>query len=216
MGTRQAVSEAISSSVNTAERRCCIPIRPMTFRTFFLSDILMASFMEISHFPVHPRERRRTPLLSKGYRQGNTSALMLFGVFKAGRPQKDGNESVRSCKNECQKENESGIGNELRILWDPCVCKGFVSYHPPPSLCLSSTSSSSSSSFPQVVMSQRLGSSLRRKVSETETQLLALHEAKLAAISGKICTQPHPDANLPTFHIFYLPHLTKKPTISPV
>lgn len=38
--------------------------------------------------------------------------------------------------------------------------------------------------FPQVVMSQRLGSSLRRKVSETETQLLALHEAKLAAISG--------------------------------
>lgn len=39
-------------------------------------------------------------------------------------------------------------------------------------------------SFPQVVMSQKLGSSLRRKVSETETQLLALHEAKLAAISG--------------------------------
>lgn len=37
-------------------------------------------------------------------------------------------------------------------------------------------------------MSQRLGSSLRRKVSETETQLLALHEAKLAAISGNIIT----------------------------
>ncbi|MEQ2176131.1 hypothetical protein GOODEAATRI_024918, partial [Goodea atripinnis] len=36
----------------------------------------------------------------------------------------------------------------------------------------------------KVVLSQRLGSSLRRKVSETETQLLALHEAKLAAISG--------------------------------
>ncbi|XP_041866032.1 disrupted in schizophrenia 1 protein [Melanotaenia boesemani] len=36
----------------------------------------------------------------------------------------------------------------------------------------------------KVVMSQRLGSSLRRKVSETEAQLLALHEAKLAAISG--------------------------------
>lgn len=36
----------------------------------------------------------------------------------------------------------------------------------------------------KVVMSQRLGASLRRKVSETETQLLALHEAKLAAISG--------------------------------
>ncbi len=33
-------------------------------------------------------------------------------------------------------------------------------------------------------MSQRLGSSLRRKVSESETQLLALHEAKLTAISG--------------------------------
>lgn len=101
---------------------------------FFLSDILMASFMEISHFPVCPREKRRTLFLSKGYRQGNTSALMLWGVFKAGRTQEDGNESVRSCKNECQKENESGIGNELCILWDPCVCKGFVSYHPPPSL----------------------------------------------------------------------------------
>lgn len=50
---------------------------------------------------------------------------------------------------------------------------------PHPALC-----SASSLSFPQVVMSQRLGSSLRRKVSETETQLLALHEAKLAAISG--------------------------------
>ncbi|XP_068597383.1 disrupted in schizophrenia 1 protein [Brachionichthys hirsutus] len=36
----------------------------------------------------------------------------------------------------------------------------------------------------KVVMGQRLGSSLRRKVSETETQLLALHEAKLAAVSG--------------------------------
>ncbi|XP_077469737.1 disrupted in schizophrenia 1 protein isoform X2 [Stigmatopora argus] len=36
----------------------------------------------------------------------------------------------------------------------------------------------------KVVMSQKLGSSLRRKVSETETQLLALQEAKLAAISG--------------------------------
>ncbi|XP_066535808.1 disrupted in schizophrenia 1 protein isoform X2 [Hoplias malabaricus] len=36
----------------------------------------------------------------------------------------------------------------------------------------------------KVVMSQRLGGSLRRKVSESETQLLALHEAKLAAISG--------------------------------
>ncbi|XP_048861746.1 disrupted in schizophrenia 1 protein-like isoform X2 [Brienomyrus brachyistius] len=36
----------------------------------------------------------------------------------------------------------------------------------------------------KVVMSQKLGSSLRRKVSESETQLLALHEAKMAAISG--------------------------------
>ncbi|XP_062375448.1 disrupted in schizophrenia 1 protein isoform X2 [Sardina pilchardus] len=36
----------------------------------------------------------------------------------------------------------------------------------------------------KVVMSQRLGASLRRKVSESETQLLALHEAKMAAISG--------------------------------
>lgn len=70
----------------------------------------------------------------KGYGLGNRSALMLACVFKAGRAQRDGNESVRSCKNECQKENESGIGNELCILWDPCVCKGFVSYpsHPLP------------------------------------------------------------------------------------
>lgn len=118
--------------------------------------------------------------LSKGHRQGNTSALMLCSVSKAELAQKDGNELVRSCKNRCQEENESGIGNELCLLWDPCVCKGFLSYHPPPSL----SSTSSSPSFPQVVMSQRLGSSLRRKVSETETQLLALHEAKLAAISG--------------------------------
>uniref|UniRef100_A0A6Q2X1M5 DISC1 scaffold protein n=1 Tax=Esox lucius TaxID=8010 RepID=A0A6Q2X1M5_ESOLU len=36
----------------------------------------------------------------------------------------------------------------------------------------------------KVVMSQRLAGRLQRKVSETETQLLALHEAKLAAISG--------------------------------
>uniref|UniRef100_A0A673M4C5 DISC1 scaffold protein n=1 Tax=Sinocyclocheilus rhinocerous TaxID=307959 RepID=A0A673M4C5_9TELE len=36
----------------------------------------------------------------------------------------------------------------------------------------------------KVVMSQRLGSRLRRKVSESETQLLTLHDAKLAAISG--------------------------------
>ncbi|KAL4641346.1 disrupted in schizophrenia 1 protein [Arapaima gigas] len=36
----------------------------------------------------------------------------------------------------------------------------------------------------KVVMSQRLGGSLRRKVNESETQLLALHEAKMAAISG--------------------------------
>lgn len=60
------------------------------------------------------------------------------------------------------------------FLWDPCLC---------------------SSSSPQVVMSQRLGSSLRRKVGETETQLLALHEAKLAAISGNfslVSTNLHP------------------------
>ncbi|MBN3312809.1 DISC1 protein, partial [Atractosteus spatula] len=36
----------------------------------------------------------------------------------------------------------------------------------------------------KVFMSQRLCSSLRKKVSESETQLLTLHEAKLAAISG--------------------------------
>ncbi|KAJ8361425.1 hypothetical protein SKAU_G00179500 [Synaphobranchus kaupii] len=36
----------------------------------------------------------------------------------------------------------------------------------------------------KVVMSQRVGGGLQRKVSASETQLLALHEAKLAAISG--------------------------------
>ncbi|XP_051503800.1 disrupted in schizophrenia 1 protein-like [Myxocyprinus asiaticus] len=36
----------------------------------------------------------------------------------------------------------------------------------------------------KMVMSQRLGGSLRRKLSESETQLLALHEAKLTAITG--------------------------------
>lgn len=45
-------------------------------------------------------------------------------------------------------------------------------------------------------MSQRLGSSLRRKVSETETQLLALHEAKLAAISGNITVSPRRDLKI--------------------
>lgn len=176
MGARQPLSEAINSSVNPGEPRLCIPIRPVTFKGSFLSDILMASFMEISHFPVCPHEKRSTPFLPKG----NTSVLMPCCVFKAGRLHKDGNESVRSCKNECHKENESGIGNERCVLWDPCVCQDFVSDHPPPAL----SPTSSSLSFPQVVMSQRLGSSLRRKVSETETQLLALHEAKLAAISG--------------------------------
>lgn len=74
-----------------------------------------------------------------------------------------------SCKDECQ------TWNELCILWDARVqdlsanCPRPASLPPYP---------------PQVVMSQRLGSSLRRKVSETETQLLALQEAKLAAISG--------------------------------
>ncbi|KAI1894640.1 hypothetical protein AGOR_G00117840 [Albula goreensis] len=61
--------------------------------------------------------------------------------------------------------------------------------HPPPlilrlkkqeealSTCIKETTA-------KVVMSQRLGGSLRRKISASETQLLALHEAKLAAISG--------------------------------
>lgn len=72
------------------------------------------------------------------------------------------------------------------------------------------SSASSSASFPQVVMSQRLGSSLRRKVSETETQLLALHEAKLAAISGNSPL----NHTLLTFHLFYLPNLLESPAIS--
>ena len=59
-----------------------------------------------------------------------------------------------------------------------------VTTTPPPLLSLSLFHIIFSLFSPQVVLSQRLGSSLRRKVSETETQLLALHEAKLAAISG--------------------------------
>lgn len=55
-------------------------------------------------------------------------------------------------------------------------------------------------------MSQRLGGSLRRKVSETETQLLALQEAKLAAISG---TPPPPR---PPRHVIRLfPDLGSEP-----
>ncbi|XP_064174218.1 disrupted in schizophrenia 1 protein [Anguilla rostrata] len=52
----------------------------------------------------------------------------------------------------------------------------------------------------KVLMSQRLGGGLQRKVSASETQLLALHEAKLAAISGRPAPPspnlPHP--NLPS------------------
>lgn len=85
MGPRQAVSEAINSSVNISDLRCCIPIRPVTFRTSFLSDILMASFMEISHFPRLSTWKRRTLFHPKGYRQGNTPPLILCCVFKAAR-----------------------------------------------------------------------------------------------------------------------------------
>lgn len=112
--------------------------------------------------------------VSKGYRQGNTRSLMLCCVFKAERTE-------INLRGWASKENESEMGNEQCILWDPCVCTGFVTY------LLPSAHSSCAPlplPFPQVVMSQRLGSSLRRKVSETETQLLALHEAKLDAISG--------------------------------
>ncbi|XP_036429495.1 disrupted in schizophrenia 1 protein isoform X1 [Colossoma macropomum] len=64
-----------------------------------------------------------------------------------------------------------------------------ISLSPVPSLTRlqeqeQSLTSSIKEATAKVVMSQRLGGSLRRKVSESETQLLALHEAKLAAISG--------------------------------
>ncbi|XP_036429496.1 disrupted in schizophrenia 1 protein isoform X2 [Colossoma macropomum] len=63
-----------------------------------------------------------------------------------------------------------------------------ISLSPVPSLTRlqeqeQSLTSSIKEATAKVVMSQRLGGSLRRKVSESETQLLALHEAKLAAIS---------------------------------
>ncbi|KAA0718301.1 Disrupted in schizophrenia 1 protein [Triplophysa tibetana] len=55
-------------------------------------------------------------------------------------------------------------------------------------VCLENGSPSSvtdkMSFFPPVLMSQKLVASLRRKVNETETQLSALQEAKLAAVSG--------------------------------
>ncbi|XP_055745615.1 mucin-5AC-like [Salvelinus fontinalis] len=63
----------------------------------------------------------------------------------------------------------------------------------------------------KVVMSQRLGGSLRRKVSETETQLLALHEAKLAAISGTWLYRYHAPLPLP-LHISYCSWLSMKPS----
>ncbi|KAJ0005014.1 hypothetical protein NQD34_011228 [Periophthalmus magnuspinnatus] len=67
--------------------------------------------------------------------------------------------------------------------------RSLISVSPPPSvLRLQEQEQASNLSIKEatakVVMSQRLGSSLRRRVSETETQLLALQEAKLAAISG--------------------------------
>ncbi|KAJ8393237.1 hypothetical protein AAFF_G00063090 [Aldrovandia affinis] len=61
--------------------------------------------------------------------------------------------------------------------------------HPPPLICRLKEQEAAldtciKETTAKVVMSQRLGGSLRRKVSASETQLLALHEAKLSAISG--------------------------------
>uniref|UniRef100_A0AAV2JLB1 Uncharacterized protein n=1 Tax=Knipowitschia caucasica TaxID=637954 RepID=A0AAV2JLB1_KNICA len=66
---------------------------------------------------------------------------------------------------------------------------GPMSVSPPPSLLRlqeqeQALNLSIKEATAKLVMSQRLGSSLRRKVSDSETQLLTLHEAKLAAISG--------------------------------
>ncbi|XP_028279060.1 disrupted in schizophrenia 1 protein isoform X2 [Parambassis ranga] len=78
-----------------------------------------------------------------------------------------------------------------RTLQDLVTCENRmqISVSPPPSMLRlqeqeQALNLSVKEATAKVVMSQRLGSSLRRKVSETETQLLALHEAKLAAISG--------------------------------
>ncbi|KAG7462840.1 hypothetical protein MATL_G00188910 [Megalops atlanticus] len=64
-----------------------------------------------------------------------------------------------------------------------------IATHPPPAILRlkkqeQTLSTCIKEATAKVVMSQRLGGSLRRKVSASETQLLALHEAKLAAISG--------------------------------
>lgn len=89
------------------------------------------------------------PRLRKGCGRGNTSALMLRRVLKAGaRTRKDGNELVRSCKNECRRggagrvgvEMKSRIGNEPRIPWDSCASKKAFSVTRPASLALFSFS----------------------------------------------------------------------------
>lgn len=130
MGARQAAFEAINSSVNTAELRCCVPIRPVTFRALFPLWHSNGIFYGDFTFLLSIHMKGDTLFLSKGYRQGNTSALTLCCVSEAERTQKDGNELVRSCKDGCQEENESGTENEICILWDLCVGKGFFSYPP--------------------------------------------------------------------------------------
>lgn len=138
MGAGQAVSEAIGFSVNTAELRCCIHIRPVTLKAFSLPDILMASFMEISHFSCPCTCGETRPFFLKV--TGEVTRRRRCSAVYSKRARKDGNEFARACKKKCQEENESGIGNELRILWESCVCKGFLSYHPLPPLSDSSLS----------------------------------------------------------------------------
>lgn len=77
------------------------------------------------------------PRLRKGCGRGNTSALMLRRVFKAGaRTRKDGNELVRSCKNECRRGGRGESGWKWKQNWEwathpvgfVCQQKGFLGY----------------------------------------------------------------------------------------
>lgn len=145
---------------------------------FSLHDLLFISLSQRFHCPP---ERRRSPLVlpKRLQRMSDNSADVLL-CARSWRTQMNLQDLVRASV----KTKERGMSSTSGGIH---VCEAGTSYPPP-------SPPSFSPSYPQVVMSQRLGSSLRRKVGETETQLLALHEAKLAAISGN--SHFHPNASL--------------------
>ncbi|TNM99896.1 hypothetical protein fugu_012929, partial [Takifugu bimaculatus] len=98
-------------------------------------------------------------------------------------------EELESCvRRSCTTAQLRGLSQSLQDLVS-CESRRQISASPPVAMLSlqeqeQALNLSIKEATAKVVMSQRLGSSLRRKVSETETQLLALQEAKLAAISG--------------------------------